>query len=142
MTGERLYNKAGKKRFGKHSWRSTGAVHLGECGLETNKISLMGRWFCAVVLHYTRLAPIKNIARDLKRAKTREGIDETVANINKSQQKVKLAVDGMMVSMRAEVNALQQRIEEVDREAKAKTHHHHQVHGESAQSPDDDAGHW
>ena len=59
LTGERLYNKAGKKRFGKHSWRSTGAVHLGECGLETNKISLMGRWFCAVVLHYTRLAPYR-----------------------------------------------------------------------------------
>ena len=43
-----------------------------------------------------------------------------MANINKSQQKVRLVVDEMMVNMRAEVNALQQRIEEVDREAKPK----------------------
>ena len=42
LTGEALTNQAGKKRFGKHSWRATGAVHLGECGLDVNKICLWG----------------------------------------------------------------------------------------------------
>ena len=101
----------------------------------------MGIWFCAVVLQYTRLAPIENIARDFKRAKTKEGIDETVANINKSQQKVKQAVDGMMINIRAEMNALQQRIEEVDREARPKPIIINKTTG-NVHSPDDDAGHW
>ena len=76
--GEQLLNKAGKSRYGKHTWRATGAAHLGGCGLDVNKIALMGRWFCAVVLHYTRMVPITNTARDFKRAKASEGIGGTV----------------------------------------------------------------
>jgi len=118
LTGERLTNQAGRKRFGKHSWRATGAVHLGECGLEVSKISLLGRWFCAVVLHYTRLAPIEDIAKDFKRAKTRHGIDETVRTISVNQRKIKQTVDNMMTGIREEVAALQDRVDEVSKDCR------------------------
>ena len=66
MMDEDLYTKAGQRRFGKHSWRATGAVHLSTIGLDTFKIQLIGRWLCAIVLRYCRLAPISDIARDYK----------------------------------------------------------------------------
>ena len=33
LLGEPLYTKGGIRRFGEHSFRSTGAVHLAEMGL-------------------------------------------------------------------------------------------------------------
>ena len=68
LTGEALYSKAGQRRFGKHSWRATGAVHLSLVGLATSKIQLLGRWLCAIALRYCRFAPIADIARDYKSA--------------------------------------------------------------------------
>ena len=50
LMGEPLRNKDGGRRFGKHSLRSTGAVHLSEMGLDISKIQLLGRWLCGVVL--------------------------------------------------------------------------------------------
>ena len=116
--GEELRNKAGKSRYGKHTWRATGAVHLGGCGLDVNKIALMGRWFCAVVLHYTRMSPITNIARDFKRARASDGIDDTVRTISINQKKTRDAVEGMMSNIKAEMAELQRRIEVVSRDSR------------------------
>ena len=63
---EPLVNKMGQSRFGKHSWRATGAVFLGEAGVEIQKIMMIGRWHCNVVLLYTRNAPISDIAGGLQ----------------------------------------------------------------------------
>ena len=93
-------------------------MHLGACGLDVNKIALMGRWFCAIVLHYTRLSPITDIARDLKRARTKQGIDETVKSISLGQKKIKEAVNSMIGDIQAEVSALQGRVEAVSRECR------------------------
>ena len=78
----------------------------------------MGRWLCAVVLHYTRLSPIEDIAKDFKRANTKHGIDETLSAINKNQRQIKQTVDGMMADIRSEVAALQDRIDVVSRGAR------------------------
>ena len=116
LLGEPLVNQAGRNRYGKHTWRSTGAVHLGESGVDTNKIGLMGRWWCSVVLHYTRLAPITNIANDYKRAKTKAGIDETVRSLSASQKKIREAVELMTTSMKTEVADLQAKVDKIARE--------------------------
>ena len=63
MMGESLYAKADRRRFGKHSWRSTGAVHLALIGLDAYTIQLIGRWLCTIVLRYCRMAPIADVAR-------------------------------------------------------------------------------
>ena len=57
MTGENILTHDGRRKYGKHSWRSTGAVFMTSIGIEIFKVQLMWRWACAVVTHYTRLAP-------------------------------------------------------------------------------------
>ena len=69
LLGEPLYSKGGIRRFGKHSFRSTGAVHLAEMGLEIAKIQLLGRWLCNIVLHYCWLAPLRTTADEYKRGR-------------------------------------------------------------------------
>ena len=89
---------------------------MGCCGLDVSKISLMGRWCCAVVLHYTRLSPISDIARDYKRARATHGIDDTIKTISVSQRKIKETVDAMVTGIQAEVSALAGKVEAVSRD--------------------------
>ena len=74
-SGEALVTKEGQRRFGKHSFRSTGAVFLSGLGIELMKIQMMARWASAIITHYTRLAPLKSITADFKRAVLRAGRD-------------------------------------------------------------------
>ena len=74
---EPLHTDKGVRRFGKHSFRATGAVYLALVGISVEKIQLMGRWSCGVVVHYTRSAPLKSIAEDSKRS---EGERKAVKN--------------------------------------------------------------
>ena len=67
LMNEPLYTDKGVRRFGKHSFRATGAVYLALVGTSVEKIQLVGRWSCGVVVHYTRSAPLKSIAEDFKR---------------------------------------------------------------------------
>ena len=67
-TGESIKTPDGRNRFGKHSWRSTGAVYLSTVGIEVFKIQLLARWSSPIVTHYTRLAPLKTLAKDFKHA--------------------------------------------------------------------------
>ena len=78
----------------------------------------MGGWFCAVVLHYTRMSPITNIARGFKRARASDGIDDTVNTISVNQKKTKEAVEGMMADIKAQMAELQTRIEVVSKDTK------------------------
>ena len=69
ITGEPVVNADGLRRFGRHSWRSTGAVWLtGTMGIEVMKVQMMARWSSPVVTHYTRLAPLKAITSDFRKA--------------------------------------------------------------------------
>ena len=66
MIGEALMTPKGMRRFGKHSFRATGAVHLALMGIAVDKIRLIGRWVCGVVIHYTRTAPLNTLALEYK----------------------------------------------------------------------------
>ena len=89
LTGEAVLTVDGRNRFGKHSFRATGAVFLSTVGIEVAKIMMLGRWSCAVVLHYTRLAPLKSLASDFKRAIT----DKSSSKPTKRGQSTPLARD-------------------------------------------------
>ena len=68
-SGEALTNAEGVRRFGRHSWRSTGAVWLtGVMMVEVTKVQMVARWSSPVVTHYTRLAPLRAITSDFRRA--------------------------------------------------------------------------
>ena len=43
ITGEPLLTAAGQKRYGRHSWRSTGAVRLTSKRVELFRIQLLAR---------------------------------------------------------------------------------------------------
>ena len=116
--GEPVKNKAGQNRFGKHSWRATGAVHLGECGVEVHKIMLMGRWHCTVVLLYTRTSPISDIASDFKRARGAREAPIRLNAMEASFKKVKAIIDKATDGMDAEVKSLSDRLLSVERHVK------------------------
>ena len=68
-SGEDIVNAEGIRRFGKHSWRSTGAVWLtGVMMIEVMKVQMLARWASPVVTHYTRLAPLKAITSDFRKS--------------------------------------------------------------------------
>ena len=68
FSGESLTNAEGVRRFGRHSWRSTGAVWLtGVMMIEVTKLQMMARWSSPVVTHYTRLAPLRAITSDFRK---------------------------------------------------------------------------
>ena len=54
--------------MGKHSFQSTGAVYLSSLGIELLKIQMLARWASPIITHYTRLAPLRSITNDFKRA--------------------------------------------------------------------------
>ena len=117
IMGEPLRNKAGQNRFGKHSWRATGAVHLGECGIEVQKIMLIGRWRCTIVLLYTRCAPISDIAGDYKRARINKEAPKQLMNITSTVKKIQSMVDKASAGMSREVAILNDRLNIVERTA-------------------------
>ena len=67
-SGESLVTPDGQRRYGKHSFRSTGAVYLSSLGIELLKIQMLARWASPIITHYTRLAPLRSITNDFKRA--------------------------------------------------------------------------
>ena len=64
--GEPLKTKAGARRYGKHSWRSTGAVWLTSQRVELFRVQLLARWASSVIVHYARLAPLHGLTEHVK----------------------------------------------------------------------------
>ena len=106
MTGEAILTHDGRKRFGKHSWRSTGAVFMTGIGIEIFKVQLMGRWACAVVTHYTRLAPLKAITEYFRRALAGKKMSMAKDQVAKKIKKIKRALDTTINAFAAEAKQL------------------------------------
>ena len=76
--GEPILTAAGQKRFDRHSWRSTGAVWLAGMRLDLYRIQLIARWASAMVLHYARLAPLKDITERVRELETVNSLGEVI----------------------------------------------------------------
>ena len=66
VLGEALVLKGGVRRYGKHSWRATGAAFFAALGLNMHKIGMLARWASPIILHYARVAPLKTLTDDFK----------------------------------------------------------------------------
>ena len=67
--GHPLLNAWGRRRFGGHSLRVSGARWLAGIGLEASKIQSLARWSSDIVLPYVADAHIAAIAADCKIAR-------------------------------------------------------------------------
>ena len=76
--GEHILTAAGQKRFDRHSWRSTGAVWLAGTRLYLYRIQLIARWASAMVLHYARLAPLKDITERVRELETVNSLGKVI----------------------------------------------------------------
>ena len=75
----------------------------------------MGRWFCSVVLHDCRLAPLTDIAKGFRRANAKQGIDDTIVKMSANQTQTREAVEKMSSGILQEVDSLRDRVEEVNK---------------------------
>ena len=87
--GAPLLSTAGGRRFGKHSWRATGAVYLSSLQLELFKIQLMARWSSPIIMRYARSASLQGLTAhvaDLQSgsslAKTLKGLQSRVDEVD------------------------------------------------------------
>lgn len=74
--GEELTDGGGRRRFGGHSLRVSGAKWLASIGIEVAKIQVLARWSSDVVLRYIGESHIQSISQDVKKARaTRRAVD-------------------------------------------------------------------
>ena len=81
LLGQPLCTKSGVRRYGKHSWRATGAVYLTSLRMELYRIQLLARWSSPVIMHYARLAPLTNITEHVRELQVAENMSNMIKNI-------------------------------------------------------------
>ena len=122
-SGEQITNAQGVRRFGKHSWRSTGAVWLtGVMQIEIMKVQMLARWASPVVTHYTRLAPLRAITSDFKRS-----LQDRAGKSKKDKDKVTMArtmkkLSDQLSQYTAELEDLKKQIKILDKRPLAKSY--------------------
>ena len=133
LTGEDPKDAKGRNRFGRHTWRASGAVFLTSLGLEVIKIQMLARLASSLITHYARLAPLKNLGEEFKNAmkKKRSGSEQLVTttkpNINKAE--VKMIMDEQLENMKQELNMIQDITKKVEKECRPKEYLKNRVTG-------------
>ena len=84
MTGEELTTEAGTNKYGRHVWRSMGAIELAEARVDMFRIQLMARWASAEVLHYARLAPLTGLTDHVRELQTTNSLGKVIRDIQGS----------------------------------------------------------
>ena len=111
--GQPLVTKTGVNRFGKHSWRSTGAVFLTSLGLELFRIQLLARWSSPVIMRYCRLAPLSSITDHVREHQATNSVAKFLASLKKdvsgmSSQMAKMEEDTLkLLNIEAKVDKLE-----------------------------------
>ena len=81
-------------------------------GLAISKIHLIGRWFCGVVLHYCRLAPLTTTADEYKRGRDQKGQASTLRKLEKKTDKLQDAIEFVTKAYEQQLKELQDKITE------------------------------
>ena len=98
--GEPLVTKAGTNRFGKHSWRATGAVYLTSLRMELFRIQLMARWSSPVIMRYARLSPLTDITDHVKELQVSNNLAKIVDRIRKDVKGMSKQLEDMDMTTR------------------------------------------
>ena len=113
LTGEPLITPEGMRRFGRHSWRGAGAVRLtGELNLSPMKVSMIARWDSDLILHYARLAQLKGIAEDVKKALVDKGDQDKQVNLVAKMREVTKILNKQQVTYDSELKSIHDKNEE------------------------------
>ena len=134
-TGEALCTAGGTRRFGKHSWRSTGAVVLAALGLELWKIQLLARWASAQILHYARLAPLTGLTAQVRELQSSSSLGKMLEELRSSVGQLSSELASLEAStleaLRTEAHQREQLAKSLDTPADIivnnKTRAHHKV---------------
>ena len=139
MTGERTLTKDGRNTYGKHSWRSTGAVFLRFIGLEVIKIQLLTRWGSPIITHYTRLVPLKSLAEDFKKVAVKKALEDKMKEADGSQirlarvamslTKTNQEMNKQMISLHAEMAELRGLVRKAEEDRRPPTYVQHPKSG-------------
>jgi len=97
---EPLTDAAGRRRFGGHSLRVTGARHLATLGLELYKLSVLARWASPIILRYVAEAPLATVTEDCRRLLQGSSVQSSLQHIKQqvdSGSRTRASVDGMVL---------------------------------------------
>ena len=89
LTGEPLKTKTGVNRFGRHSWRSMGAVWLTRARVEIFRIQLLARWSHRVITHYARMAPLTGLTEHVRELQTVNSLSKVIEDLKESLDMLK-----------------------------------------------------
>lgn len=117
QTGEAIISPSGHRKFGKHSWRSTGAVYLSSLGLELFKLQLLARWSSAIVLHYARTAPLAELTTSVARLQSHRSLDDVLSTMRSSIDSLTTQIGTLDVCTAQHINeesSLKRRLEALE----------------------------
>jgi hypothetical protein len=84
----------GRRRFGGHSLRVTGAKYLAGIGLELFKLAILARWSSPVILRYIGEAPMGRITADVRKLiiddQLQDMLQELQSTVKASEESVSL----------------------------------------------------
>ena len=86
-----------------------------------HKIRMVGRWNCSVAIHYTRDAPISDMASDYMQARAARGRHLKAGTSDPSMKKLKDVLESTVQGMRDELDALNDKIKHVQRRPRPST---------------------
>ena len=88
-SGGTVTSPSGERLYGGHSMHMGGAVLLCSMGLDLHKIQVLGLWKSAIIERYVRLAPVRNLARDVIAADMRTVREEFICSTQNAQDVIK-----------------------------------------------------
>ena len=78
MTGASLQDDMGRRAFGGHSCRVSGARYLASIGMELFKMMVLARWAGPTILRYVSESPLVHITDDVKRLMAGEELHDVL----------------------------------------------------------------
>ena len=93
-----------------------GAVFLSALGIELMKIQMLARWSSHIITHYTRLAPLRSITNDFKRAVLNAEAKLHIQNTGKSNDKPSKPTRITSTDKKKIIKSLQKDLEKANKE--------------------------
>jgi hypothetical protein len=108
-SGEELKDALGRRAFGGHSARVSGARYLASIGLELFKLMVLARWAGPTILRYVSEAPLAHITADVKRLIAGDELHDVLKLVNTQS----IEMDQKLVRLAQAETELAKQVEEM-----------------------------
>ena len=92
----------------------------GVIGIEILKVQLLARWASPIITHYTRLAPLRSLATDMKGRIAKRNLDNKCSSNEQAILKLKNSVETHMSKVQEEIHRLDEMIKKSETSGKPK----------------------